>query len=150
MLEDIRKKQLADEERENAKQRKRRQDLLDAKAFNRTLVERKEEERQKEKEEANRMREKYLREAEENERESAAVKNKQKQKAMQLKMSLDEQVAVHRKAGTRKSMEALTDIELKINRGTIERIEGDPDLQERLFERIKAPPGKRDTGFKYG
>ena len=150
MLEDIRKKELADREREEAKQRKRKQDLLAAQGANKKLVDRKEAQKEKEREEARQMREKFLKESEELEREKAALVEKRKADARKLKQGLDDQMAVTRKGKSRTSQEALTDIELKINGGIIKRIEQDPDLQEKIISRLHAAPERRNQGFKYG
>lgn len=150
MLSDIRKKEIADKEREEAKVRKMKQSLIDAQESNKRLVAQKQLESDRQKEEALDLRQRFLKEAEENERDKAAFNEKKRAEARKMKLGLDQQMAVTQKGRTRTSKEALTEIELKINQDIIKKIEQDPDLQEKIIERLKAAPERKNAGFKYG
>jgi hypothetical protein len=150
MLADIRKKEIADTEREDAKIRKMKASLREAEVSNRALVEQKEVIKAKEREEARRMGEKFQKEAMDNEADKLRVVENRKAAALKLRQNLDEQMAVTRQGQSRTSKEALTDIELKINQDIIKKLEEDPDLQERIIERLHAAPQRKNAGFKYG
>ncbi len=173
MLEAIRQKEIADREREEAKERKRAADLQLSKQANQKLVEQKRQQEEQEREEARRLRERFQKEAQESKEEQRREIEAKKQAAHRMKLKLDEQIAVTNQSKTRGAREGLSEQELKMNwvsaakyfllclycvlilcnfvlQSLLQKIEADPELQAKLLQKINPAVAPRDKGFKYG
>lgn len=150
MMEAIRQKEIADREREEAKVRKRTADLQLSKQANQKLVEQKRQQEEREREESKRLRERFQKEAQENTEQQRRGAEARKEAAHQMKLKLDEQIAVSNQSKTRGAREGLSEQELKINWSLLQKIEADPELQAKLLQKINPSIPARDKGFKYG
>jgi hypothetical protein len=119
-----------------------------SRAFNLTLIERKQrlvaEERQRDIE----MRQKL-------EADSALAAEKErlkmadrKIKANELKTKLDEQVSFHHKQGSFVKGAGLSEIELNLNRSIIAKVSADPALMAKVMQKIQPSP-TRNTSSKF-
>lgn len=139
-------KQREDEERERLKVEKRRREIETSRAFNLTLIEKK------------RVESERLRQADINQRikfeKDFAIYNQQekvkadKKKAdmNKMKAQLDEQVEVRHRNNRDKS--ALSEIEIELNKKIVAKIMDNPNLMERVVQRVQPAPTAQDSGFK--
>jgi len=145
VMEEIEKKYKADADKEVAKKEKQRMDIEQSRAFNMTLIERKQrlvaEERQRDID----MRKKMETEsALENEKQR--IKEEQRRARMtDLKAKLDEQVHFRHEQGSFTKGAGLSTLEMNMNASIIAKVQNDPRLLEKVMMKIQPPPTKLGT-----
>lgn len=149
-MAEIEKKYENDARKLKEKERSRKEELVKSRAFNMTLIERKEKAKRDEKDaDVARRREQQRALDEENQRESSKKAQKKMQMA-QLKAELDQQVAVREKANKFTKTAGLSDQEVSLNKHLIKRIEANPELYQRVMSKVNPTPRGGMGDFKYG
>lgn len=149
VMEEIEKKYKADADKEVAKKEQQRVNIETSRAFNLTLIERKQKIKDEERQRDIDMRKKIESEnalAQEKERQKIEEK---RQRMHDLKCKLDEQVNFHNKQGTFTKGAGLSQLELDMNKTIIKKIESDPALFHKVMERVHPVHTKGSTGPKF-
>ena len=150
VMNEVDKKNRGDEERELLKVEIRKKEMMRSREFNLTLIDKKQrikdEERKKDLEMRARMEAELV---EQKSRERSLLEAK-RIKMIDLKINLDKQVSQRHQVQEFSKGPGLSSLEISLNQAIIKKIENDPDLFEKVLERVKPPPQATSTGFKWG
>lgn len=149
VMEEIEKKYKSDAEKEIAKKEKQRESIEQSRAFNLTLVERKQrlvaEERQRDIE----MRKKMEIDSAIDQEKSRLKAEEKRLRMQELKAKLDEQVSFRHEQGSFTKGAGLSSLELDMNKSIIKKIESDPMLAKKVMLKMQPPPSKPTVGGKF-
>jgi len=149
VMEEIEKKYKSDAEKEIAKKEKQRESIEQSRAFNLTLVERKQRLVAEERERDIEMRKKMEIDSAIDQEKSRLKAEEKRLRMQELKAKLDEQVSFRHEQGSFSKGAGLSSLELDMNKSIIKKIESDPMLLKKVMLKIQPPPTKPAAGGKF-
>ena len=130
-LREIEKKYRLDDEREREKREKRKNDLVQAMAINKQLGENRRIEQQQEKDRERQLKLKYENDNRVEDERQRKMAHEKHMRIKEMREALDDQVNLRMQSKRNES--ALTALEISLNKGLIDRVQGDPELYNKVL-----------------